>query len=226
MNLTDDFELRYRFPKVHCMSHDGDINFMAVKPHKKHPEIIHDEGCLMLNRSDPCFFRKVFLQVYEENIFEKTTVEIFLTLRRHLIFDTKGDFLDNGWFLENRTDAKESDPAKIMMLVPAEWLTEALAIKNVNKREERRKTRDNIKKAKSLDNFGKLKNPKIGTVVDTHSNFNTVNLYSPLPSVQKEIEKEQFFAVGNEVNFPGCNNPAELALLSFQESFGNISGSE
>ena len=96
MDLSDDYNLRFRFPVIHALSHDGDISFMASKPHLNHPEAVIDEGSLIIPRtSDPLEFRKVFLQLFEENKFRKTTVETFLSLNRFTLFNLEGKRLND-----------------------------------------------------------------------------------------------------------------------------------
>jgi hypothetical protein len=215
MNLEDNFELRTRHPEVHQMSHDGDISFMACIPHKAHPESIRDEGCLIVNRVEPGIFREIFLQTFEENKFRKTTVSTFLTLGRTIVYDKGGNYLDTNWYNNNRLDKSETSPGKIMMLVPADWLAEAIAIKNYRDRAERRKVREEISKRESMES-SRLAKPVI-PIVNQVKRTNALDLYSPLRDLN---EPETFTEVGhNEVNMAGYNNPANQGKLFFQESF-------
>ena len=77
MNLTDDFELKFRHPEIHATSHDGEIAFLASIPHENHPEQTKDEGALIISRMDPLFFRKVFLNFLNQIIFKKPRSPFF-----------------------------------------------------------------------------------------------------------------------------------------------------
>ena len=139
------------------------------------------------------------------------------------MFDINGSFLNEDWFLRNRMDDRETDPTKIMMLMPADWATKARAIRNVVERDLRKKLRsDSQRQAESM--LPKPKIPDIGTGKENSSNFDTVDLYSPLSCQDKEKDEE--FYVATEVNLQGYNNPANQGTLSYQESFGNCPISE
>jgi hypothetical protein len=208
------------------MSHDGDVSFLAAFPHQKHAESVHDEGSLIINRMEPGLFRKIFLQIFEENNFQKTPVSEFLILKRSLVFDINGSFLNEDWFLRNRMDDRETDPTKIMMLMPADWLSEAKTIRKVAERDARIKSRSEIRKTAEKVKFLPKPAPPIQTVNEMSSNFVTIDLFSPLQDKQTEETKEQFYEVSTEVNLSGYNNPANQGTLNFQESFGNCPISE
>ena len=138
MDLTDNFELRYREPKIHAMSFDADVSYLGAIPHKNHPDHILDEGVLIVSReSDPETFRKLFLQLFEENRFVKTTVEEFLSLKRTIIFDIDGTQLGPNWYVVHRGRFTESDTSKISMLIPEKWELEARAVKSFDARMSR-----------------------------------------------------------------------------------------
>jgi hypothetical protein len=220
MDLSDNFGLRTRFPEIHALSHCGEIAFMASKPHPDHPENVVDEGSLITNRTDPLFFRKVFLQLYEENLFVKTTVEDFLTLNRFTLFDIEGSRLKEDWYKKNRVDLRETDPSKIIMLIPADWLAEITALQRFKERAERAERRKNRESSfqltKSLERPKfQTRNPSIGTIRKQNLN---VKIYSPL---QEKVDEEQFYEVvpvkPTELSF---NNPVGQGNVNFQESFG------
>ena len=224
MNLVDNFELKFRHPEIHATSHDGEIAFLASIPHENHPEQTKDEGALIISRMDPLFFRKVFLQLFESNNFQKTTVAVFLTLDRSTVFNLKGDQLPDDWFLENRVDNRETNPEKIMMLIPAEWLAEAKAIENFKNRSERRLRREANQTANKTLEKPKLsaRPPSLTTIKENFpGSFNkAVDIYSPL-NERAGCPDEKFYEVGNDINFVNFNNPANQGNLSFQESFEN-----
>ena len=136
MDLSDNFDLRFRAPKIHAMSFDADVAYLAAIPHENHPIHVLDEGALIVGRdNDPEFYRKIFLQLYEENLFEKTTVAEFLALKRSIIFE--GTQLGPNWYTVYRGKSKEADANKISMLIPGKWAEEARAVQNFNDRMHR-----------------------------------------------------------------------------------------
>ena len=61
----------------------------------------------------------------------------FLALRRDVLYRVDGTYHERDWFLFNRASYAETEPEKIMMLVPAIWLAEAKAVQNFNDRVKR-----------------------------------------------------------------------------------------
>ena len=216
--IVDDFELRFRSPSIHAMSHDGDVAFLAAIPHDKHPEYVKDEGSLIISRSDPVLFRQLFLQLVEKNDFRKTTVAEFLALNRPTTFNMEGTYLEENWFLKDRIDMRETDPEKIMILIPAEWLHEAKAIKKFKARSERRRQRKaEAAKTKNFEIPKPSRPPNLNTIKEMSlgSFSNQIDLYSPL--VEKKPHEENSGEVGN-IAFGGFNNPANQGSLSFHDT--------
>ena len=221
-NFEDDFELRFRHPMVHSLSHDGEVAFMASIPHSNHPEQVKDEGSLIVDRTDPTFFRKVFLQLNGKNNFQKTSVSAFLTLNRTTVFNLEGAHLPDDWFLNNRVDAHETNPERIMMVVPAEWLAEAKAITNYKARIERRKLRDaGSPSPKSLQKPKPVRPPSLCTIREmSNGSFSTpIDIFSPLNSRTTVNTEEKFYEVTQNEVTKDFNNPCNQGTLSFSESF-------
>jgi hypothetical protein len=185
-DLRDDFELRFRFPEIHALSYDSDICYLLAKPNDSQSSLIKDEGSLVINRSDPEAFREQFLALYQNNIFRKTYVSEFLILEKSLTFDDKGSQLDDKWYLRNRDRLSESDPAKIPILMPEEWIQDAKSLRRyfgrVSRRQENSETYAKPVRAPPI---GLLRDPK--GITQNTVNFSPVQIARPEPELNFQM---------------------------------------
>jgi hypothetical protein len=196
-DLRDDFDLRYRFPTIHALSYDSDVCYMLAKPGPEQNDLIKNEGALVYNRSDPGYFRENFLALYDNNRFQKTFVSEFLILQKSIIFDANGSELEKDWFLRNRDRISVSDPAKIPIIMPQEWIHDSEALCRYFERMKRRKNTES--------SAVRQRPPKIGTLIrDIPITTPTGNFSISETDPRVDNEECHFHMVENFIN-PTCH---------------------
>ena len=94
MNLQDDSALRWRHKEIFSLSNDDEVLYLFsgtyVRPNKI-PFGYATTGAQVISRSNRIYFREYFLKNYEKEEFVKTTMDIFLILKRNFVFNHKGE---------------------------------------------------------------------------------------------------------------------------------------
>ena len=181
------------------MSYDADVAYMLSKPISTQSTLVQDEGVLLTTRCDAETFRADFLKSFHENQYVKTFVSEFLVLQKSIVFDNKGRRFKEDWYLKNRDRLNESDPAKIPIIMPKEWVEDAKALKRYFGRVNRQNETQN-------------RAPKLGSIKDTFVPDQNLGNFST-PTITPDYDSE----IGERYTIlPTFNNPQSHGSMSFE----------
>jgi len=94
-DLTDDFALRYRHKEIFALSNDDEVLYLFASPNIQlnTPFGYGFTGAQVLARTDRIYFREFFLENWEKDEYVKSTLDIFLVLKRNFVFNLAGQVI-------------------------------------------------------------------------------------------------------------------------------------
>ena len=129
----------------------------------------------------------------------------FLILQKSIVFDSTGTSLGDQWFIKNRDRLEESDPAKIPILMPKEWISDAISLRRYFDRVRRRKEISNSR-------LNQARPPSLGLIRNYPNNSQISTFSNPgsfLPETQPENSNNRYEMLAS---FNDPQNQGNLSL--------------